>query len=239
MANNLKEIIAKVEKREPLTHEEKKKYIAEYAITRNHTRKMFGMVSISTSCLCNTFCMARRKHDPEKSICPHCYSAAQLSKRKTNAVKFMRNYVFFTTYELTEEDIPVINATYFRFEAFGDVQNLLQVKNYYLIKRVNAKTIKHAAIWSKNPALIQAAGAKPKNLIYVYSNERIDKPITMADFEMLKKEFPVIDKVFSVFHKSFAEKEGVKINCGGRECISCMRCYHNRKEDRIVNELLK
>ena len=60
------------------THKERK---GGYDVVVSHgmTGKMEGIDSISTSCILNTFCEARKK-DPD-SVCSHCYATSRLRKR--------------------------------------------------------------------------------------------------------------------------------------------------------------
>ena len=46
-----------------------------------------------------------------------------------------------------------------------------------------------------------------------------------------------IDKVFTVYDKQHAEN--VNINCGGRKCAECLRCYTKSDEIEYIAELLK
>lgn len=235
MNKKLKEIKQKIFNNDYLTSTEKAMYIL-YALS-NGTGKMQNMVSLSTSCLFNPFCQARRKNG--NSICNKCYAARQLSYQKNTNDKLTCNYLFFNQYELKKEDIPTIYTPngLLRIEAHGDVASVLQAKNYYTIIRAN-KHLK-AGIWSKNINLYANAGRKPGNSIIVFSNEDMNKYISKSLFlDRIKKEYPIIDKCFSVFSKEYAQKEGIEINCGGRSCDRCRRCY-DKRTGPIVNELEK
>ena len=73
--------------------------------------------------------------------------------------------------------LPTINAIYFRFEAFGDLNNDIQVINYFNMCYKNPRV--KFALWTKNPDFIEAAiaqgYAKPENLNIVLSSLFINK----------------------------------------------------------------
>lgn len=199
-------------------------------ITTRHTGKMYGMVSVSTSTLDNPICQARAQNGD--SICSHCYA-----QRMTKAYKGLHEKLHINTELLTKEihdadDFPIINAAYIRLEAFGDLMNDIQVKNYFNLCRRNP----HAtfALWTKNPNFIKAAISdgykKPNNLIVILSSPIINSPLAGS----IVAEYPFIDHVFTVYTKD----NDAHINCGGNHCLSCRRCY-SRKTSFYVNERLK
>ena len=215
-----------------LTNLEKLVYI-EYAIT-THEGKMENIPSLSTSCLENKYCQARCKNG--KTICRDCYAVRLLNGRKTVREKMAVNHKFFTTYDIPACAVPVINASIFRFESFGDLETPLQVKNYYSIARKNKGTV--FALWTKNPHVIQAAIdkyglRKPKNLIIIYS-----EPLLNAAIKDYSKIYKFVDKSFFVFTKDYAEKHGIKINCGAKDCNGCRICYTIGGE-KIIYEIKK
>lgn len=211
----------------PITESVKK------AITWNHEGKMSGMVSLSTSPLKNEYCI--RRYQNKDAICSHCFSMALQKMRKQLADKLMRNTELLTGSVISVEDMPVINSAYFRLESFGDLNNEVQVINYFNLCRKNKNTT--FALWTKNPFIIRKAIAnghrKPSNLIIVYSSPCMNKQVNV---EVLKTVYPFIDKVFTVYDKEHAEN--VNINCGANHCLSCLKCYKKRTAT-IINEKLK
>ena len=207
----------------------------EKAITWKMTGKLEGFASLSTSPLCNAHCIERMKSDV--AVCKHCFSA-RMQKRYANLrEKLERNTEFLTKTELKAEDIPFLNMAFFRFESFGDLNNTLQVKNYFLIAEQN----KHCtmALWTKNPWIIADAIEeygieKPDNLIIILSSVLLNVSV---DADQVAQKYPFIDKVFTVYDKEHAES--VNINCGARSCATCQRCYHKADGIEYVNELLK
>lgn len=119
-------------------------------ICMDHTGKMENMYSLSTSVLENPHCQRRAKI--KGSICEKCFVRAMTERYGKN---FKDKYAENTRI-LTQRVIPVnewfeINALYFRLEAFGDLNNEIQVINYFNLARHNSKTV--FALWTKNPFL--------------------------------------------------------------------------------------
>jgi len=89
------------------------------------------------------------------------------------------------------------------------------------------------ALWSKRKDIIKAyfnKHKKPKNLILIYSNDTINKPI--------KKPFGYFDKIFNTVSKDkFIKKQ----NCTGQKCIDCLKCYNFSKslKNNIIYEAVK
>ena len=205
----------------------------EKAICRAHGGKMEGLQSLSTSPLVNPHCIERAKHD--KLVCSHCFSMNLQKMRKELKAKLIRNTDLLTSEVIPVEEMPLLNIAYFRLESFGDLNNEIQVENYFNLCRANC----HAtlALWTKNPFIISAVLKrgirKPSNLIVIYSSPCLNAQV---DYDKLVKAFPFIDKVFTVYDKEHAA--GMDINCGARHCMSCLRCYKKRS-DKIIREKLK
>ena len=203
----------------------------------DHTGKMTGVISISTSVALNARCQVRAK-DP-KSICAHCFAAAMLDYYSDLGKKLANNTELLTSRELTPAEIPVINADKWpllRFESFGDLNNVIQVYNYFLIAAVNHK--QRAALWTKNSDIIAEAMRvygieKPKNLVIIYSSPKVNKPAAE-----IPEKYDFIDKVFTVYDPEYIESCSVKINCGARDCKKCGRCY-TKRTGAAVSEKLK
>lgn len=123
--------------------------------TTNHNDKMEDLASISTSPLCNDLCKERAKN-PEM-ICSHCYSMT-MQKRFSGLSKCLeRNTDILTSRVLEDDEIPfLVSPTgMFRFEAFGDLNNEIQVVNYF--KMASANSHMKCALWTKNPWFIERA----------------------------------------------------------------------------------
>ena len=128
--------------------------------------------------------------------------------------------------------LPLTPSKYFRFEAFGDLQNAIQVVNYFNLCKKNPTT--KFALWTKNPAFISQAlemgEKKPKNLSIVVSSHYLN---TVADYS----KYTFIDHVFTVYTKEYIENNSVSVNCGARSCLACHRCYDSK--EFYINEKLK
>lgn len=208
-----------------------------YFITWKHTGKMENMISVSTSVLKNPNCIKRMEN--KDCICSHCYAAAQLKRYSTQEEKLEKATEFFTSHIIKYEDIPYINAAYFRFEAFGDLNNEIQVINYFNIMKKNKHM--HNGLFTKNPLIIANAMKKygiekPENLKIVLSSSMINKPL---DFEVMKNIFPFIDIVFTVYTKEYIKENNININCGGLHCFTCLNCYDPNIDIHYINEELK
>lgn len=196
-------------------------------ITEKMTGKMEGMMSLSTSCKTNPFCL---KHQQiEGSICKKCYADRQMNMYTRMSPCLERNAEILTVDVIPMEYLPVINAAFFRFEAFGDIINSIQVENYFNICKKNPYT--KFALWTKNPDLIApVADKKPNNLIIVLSSLMLNKQVN-------KDKYPFVDKVFTVYDAKTIKEKGIDINCGAHKCIECLRCYTDG--ETVINEKLK
>lgn len=147
----------------------------------------------------------------------------------------IKNTKILTEQVIPKENLPIINALYFRLEAFGDLNNTTQVINYFNLCKKNPDV--KFGLWSKNLWLIEAAindgNSKPKNLQIIYSipflNDRNDNIFIL---------YPFVDKIFTVFEKNFIKKNDIEINCGAKSCLCCGKCYKKNKV-KYINERLK
>lgn len=199
--------------------------------TTKHTGKMEGIPSISTNKNLNRNCQENAKC--KGSICEKCYVNRHTWK-KGLMHNLTENTKTLTSHVLQEDEMPNITSLYFRFESFGDLINETQVINYFLIASENPKT--SFALWTKNPQIIKRAMQhnfyleKPNNLQILYSSKYVNQG---EDIETVKKEYPFIDKVFTVYASDNGE-----INCGAKNCFICKLCYEINNVD-YINELLK
>ena len=198
--------------------------------TVNHSGKMSGMASISTSVTTNERC--KKNAEIKGSICEKCFAAKQMKVFPSMEKPMVENQRILTSEVLPFEKLPTINNIYFRFEAFGDLNNAVQVKNYFNICYKNPRV--KFALWTKNPDYIAEAiadgYAKPENLNIVLSS-------LFVNVER-KNPFPFVDKVFTVYDPAHIEAENIEINCGAKNCFSCGLCYEKNGVS-IINEKLK
>lgn len=206
-----------------------KKYNVHFTI--NHNGKMEGMISFSTSAALNPICVERAKD--VTSICHECYANTMLNNYKALNECTKRNTEVFTSILIPVNDFPIINNAFFRFEAFGDIQNVTQVINYFNMAKVN----KHCTftIWTKNPQIIANAikegHKKPNNFIIGISSPHLNVVMPCI--------WEFVDFVFTVFTADYAIENGIKINCGSLHCLSCLKCYTKHKGVIYINEMLK
>ena len=198
--------------------------------TVKHNGKMKGMQSLSTSALCNKYCQAYSK-DPNK-VCCKCYAQTQMRCYTNMQPCLERNTKILTESIIDKKNLPYINAAVFRFEAFGDLQNEIQVINYFNICKKN-KHVKFA-LWTKNPGFIDRAikngNAKPKNLQIVLSSHYLNKQ------EDINK-WSFVDKIFTVYTKKYIKENNINTNCKAESCLACQKCYHKSNEVYINEEL--
>ena len=195
----------------------------------NHSAKMEGMVSFSTSTETNSFCNKMRCIDG--SICQKCFAHRMSLRLGSKFIDKYKNNDWIKTYILQDDEIPFLNVAYFRFEAFGELETETQLNNYLTIARKNPHC--RFALWTKRVDLLKNLGCKPKNVNIIVSSPMTNKQV---DLDALPS---VVDGVFTVYDKKFAADHDVKINCGGKKCINCLKCYKKHSKKIIVNELVK
>jgi hypothetical protein len=198
--------------------------------TTKHSGKMAGMASISTSVTTNARCA--KNAAIKGSICEKCFAAKQMKVYPTMEKPMVENQRILTSEILPLEKLPTINNLYFRFEAFGDLNNDIQVINYFNICYKNPRV--KFALWTKNPDYIAAAIAqgykKPENLNIVLSSLFINK--------QRPNPFPFVDKVFTVYDPAHIAENNTDINCGAKNCFTCGLCYE-KNGVTVINEKLK
>lgn len=198
--------------------------------------KLENMRSLSTSPLLNKLCVLRSSIPG--LICHECYSVTYNNLRKQLRDKLARNTAILTSEIIPVEVIPFLNDRYFRIESFGDLQNEIQAINYLNLIIKNQET--NFAWWTKNPQHIKKALEflgieKPANVQIVFSSPCVN---TSVNIEILKKVFPFIDKVFTVYSKDGVTEKNISVNCGNRHCINCLNCYKPGGNE-YINELVK
>lgn len=237
------DIVSWLEFFKAVSHETKQAILYDH-FCANHESKMKGIISASTYIGKNEFCLARRNNCPN-AICIYCYANSLTNQRQGLKNKLIRLHMILTTIELAAADIPAIDSNiwpFFRFESFGDINNVIQVNNYNLIASVNADI--NFTLWTKNPGIIQAAINNgmtiSDNLIIGLSSLYLNTP------EIKKaKKYSFIRFLFTVYNDNYIREHNIKINCGAKHCLSCGICYdylHRTKNAGglyIINERKK
>ena len=199
------------------------------------TFKMEGMPAISTPCTVNPNCLKRIAAAVPDEICVDCFADAVLNCKKELQAALESNFTLLTSGLIPEEWIPIFkpDVTEVRIEAFGDLYNVIQARNYIRIMKKNP----HVSFgWFSKNTGIQARAVKiegvPSNCIFTQSSERKNRPD--------KKRAPFINRIFTVYTTvKDAARAGHKITCGARHCKSCLRCYRKKGFSLHVSELLK
>lgn len=212
-------------------------------ICYNHDAKMAGVISMSTYVGENIFCQARCKNC-ENAICKYCYADSLTAMRAGLKNKLRRLHAIITAVKLSIEDIPVLDPDeykYFRFESFGDLNNVIQVNNYNLIAAVNPEI--NFTLWTKNPGIVQQAInnglIQAANLVIGLSSLYLNTPAIET-----ARRYSFIRFLFTVYDDKYIEEHDININCGARHCITCGVCYKALHEHKtgdlfIINERKK
>lgn len=214
-------------------------WIVEHKSTEKNHSKLDGLKSISTSCLDNTFCLARMQNCT--SICHDCYAGTQqernLALNEHNLVNgiILRNVLIPVEYF---RGLALFNEKFVRIESFGDVSNETQAENYiHIMQAFEGATF---AVWTKNIFTwirVFEKCEKPCNCVFIVSS--CHKNVIASLREEITK---YIDHVFTVYTEEFINSHGININCGGRACKECIaqgkRCYFKNTEYHI-SEMLK
>ena len=202
------------------------------------TGKMLNILSLSTNCFCNPCCIARMLAGI--GICAECFAAGVEAQYSGTFENTAYNSMILSASVLPLEVLPIIDADELRIESFGDTANWKQAANYMNLARVNP--LLPVTAWTKNPGhyaeAIRRGYTKPHNFTLIFSSIELNNP---AD---IKPEFEsIIDKRFTVYTLDWLDNNGLDhrfINCGGRSCKNCQRCYKNAASTGFdVRELLK
>lgn len=203
-------------------------------LSESMTGKLENVLGISTFAGENENCQ-KMATDPEK-VCSHCYAMAYSSFKPIVRETYIRNGRVLKNAIIPAEYWPVmIGYPIARIESFGDVASVTQCINYINFTRANTHIT--FTFFTKAPGFwnmaIKKAG-KPKNMVAVISNPFLNGVEFTTNFSWS-------DYIFTVYSMDFAAENNIEINCGGKRCITCKRCFtHNNTGSVIrVNELLK
>ncbi len=208
-------------------------------LTLDHTGKMEGIDSLSTSVLLNPNCQKNQKCSG--SICEHCYAETLANMYKGLGAKLESNTKELTERILLDSELPDLeNREIFRLEAFGDLNNETQLINYINIALKNPKV--QITLYTKMYKLVRDYFKDhdvPDNFTLIISSFYINKPVDLTFIKELGKFKQGQLKSFTVYDKDFIKKHpALKINCGARACNSCRICYL-RNSIEEVREILK
>lgn len=187
--------------------------------------KLDGIKAINTNTLTNDFCSAMRTTD---AVCRVCYSASMLQGSRKNCQPAFQSNSDVLSEPIDYDNIPFINAAFYRFHGHGELINMAHMKNFHDIARKNPHC--NFGLWTKRRDIIRQYHLEckqPNNLILIYSNPTIGTI----------RQPPVgFDKCFNVVHKDeFVENQ----NCTGQKCIECLKCYRQGGDSIIVEAIKK
>ena len=179
--------------------------------------------SLNTLTLTNPYCIKQAK--VKSSICSKCYSMKSLKSFRKNMVNVLdKNSRLLSTNIIQQSLLPTINSLYFRFSSHGELINETHLINLVNITKKN----KHCTftLWTKRTDLIFRYfdnNKKPKNLILIFSNSLLDKP--------MKKLPKYFDKTFNNVTEKIPS-----INCHSK-CKDCLLCYTKNKVTTIIEKV--
>lgn len=200
-------------------------------VSQNMSGKMEGIPSISTSVLLNPICKARSS--VSGSICQKCFAQSTVARYDALRQHLGDNYRVLNSRALEPSELPYIYSDICRLESFGDLASVTQAINYIRIAKKSPWCT--FAIWTKNPAYLDKAireEGKPGNLVCVLSSSYINRVDDGS-------RWPWADHIFSVYSPDYIAENAVEINCGGRKCRECMRCYTIGNTEYHISERLK
>ncbi|MBO5223993.1 MAG: hypothetical protein J6C23_05730 [Clostridia bacterium] len=205
------------------------------SISQGLTGKMSGMPAITSSMLCNEHC--QKLSAITGSVCEKCYTKKYLLSRPNTEHCYRENSNLLSSSIIPKNQIPFINAAFCRLETFGDIINVTHLQNYINIIKKNPHCV--FSLFTKNYATVFnyfQTHKQPSNLSIVISSLMLNNPFNIAE----NLSLPLKNlKIFTVYTKQYAEKNGVVINCGKSRCIDCKRCYTKNKNPIYISELLK
>ena len=192
------------------------------------TGKLEGFQAISTNTVTNEYCQKQYKKQDAKNICTFCYSHNMLNTfRKNMQASLQRNTDLLNSKVLHPDALPIINSAFFRFNAHGELINEINLINYVNIALKNPHCT--FSLWSKKYDIISKYFKdhdKPKNLILIYSNPKINHIL-----ETVPKYF---DKTFNNVQEDLNKD---RQNCTGQKCKDCLACYKFDTVNVIVEKV--
>ena len=205
------------------------------SVSQGLTGKMTGMPALTSSMLCNEHC--KKLSGIKGSVCEKCYTKKYLSCRPSVEKCYEDNTKLLSESIIPIKQLPFINAAMCRLETFGDIVNATHLQNYInLIKKNNHCVF---SLFTKNYTVVFQyfkAHKQPKNLSLVISSLLLNEPFNITEIKELRLANL---KIFTVYTKTYANKNGIIINCGKNRCIDCQRCYKKNKTPIFVSEILK
>lgn len=212
----------------------------EHINVAEHTGKMEFIPSISTDKLLNGNCAAMMKSANDKCICKHCYVDKTFKLYKQLEPTLINNTRILAGRLLTRTEVSQIarsfcNTSIARFESFGDLNNVTQLRNYAAIARMCKHT--KFALFTKHFKVVleyfRAGSRLPDNVTLVLSSPFIDYALNKPFVDAFRK-YHRRTITFTVTE----DKANPGINCGKRKCVECRNCYDSKYPHDVL-ELVK
>ena len=207
-----------------------------------HSGKMLGIRSLSTYRNFNENC--KRLAQNPLSICAHCYVESNLKRyerKDGNRLEsaLIDNHKLLTSRLLTKVEIGLLglfNDNYFRFEAFGDLNNDIQLENFVNIAKYYKNT--QFALFTKHYDIVYRyvkTKKMPSNINLVLSGIYLNNPFNTAIVDYIKK-YHKNTITFVVYDEETAQETNTRINCQ-KQCGTCLNCYKKGKKFDVVEKL--
>ena len=201
------------------------------------TGKLTGITGENTNPLTNEYCKKRNNSKCDNEVCKHCYSCYMLHTFRKSCINAFQHNTELLSKPIKIDALPVIKTELCRVNAHGELINdahLLNIINQCL-KNPNTTF----SLFSKRLGIINRvlkSVKKPNNLIIVFSNLKIDKPIMSLEH----KAFRHVDKIFNVVTSmptAILLLDNAIHFCKGKRCNTCKVCYE--PGERIIFEELR
>ena len=188
------------------------------------TGKMSGIPSLNTDTTTNEFCKKMSKTD---TICGSCYSWRMMTTiRKNCQPRWKLNSDYLSAKVHDTDYLPKVDSIVARFKSHGELINKTHLLN--LITICENQPLTTFTLFTNRRDLVQSVFKNrdiPNNMVLVYSNPKVDKPM---------------DSVPLQFHKVFnvVTYDSNIVNCRGK-CITCMKCYDTKDRTEQIIEKIK
>jgi hypothetical protein len=187
--------------------------------------KLEGLKALNTSPNQNEFC--QRMQQNNQAVCSECFSQRMIDGyRKNCEPAWLNNGDILSQCILPDVTLPMINAAYFRYSAHGELINDNHFINLIHIAQRNPHCT--FGLWTKRRDIVNRVLGEmslPDNLIMIFSEPRINAKPRPAPAH---------------FHKTFTvitDDNPTPVNCGIKQCLSCLNCYSKDGPEIIVERL--
>lgn len=208
--------------------------------TTHKAKKMQGILSLSTYKKTCAICNYLSQHDG--AICKKCYAEKSLNLYAGSLLPCMiYNTLLLKYFDLETDQIPYINAKYFRLESFSDLQSAKHLKNLIKVCKKNKHVL--FTLWSKaGYTLVKMMHDEnikklPSNLNIVVSSIYINKSFDMDYLNGLQSVLNTSNKLkcFTVYDDESKQNASGQYICKNA-CATCLKCYKKSKNIIYIAE---